>query len=307
MNRNELIEEIQNIPDDNAVEIYILSQPNIVNDSYELDIYKARCHGNLGESIINLFYPVIEKKLVEKDYDLINYDPSINPDRKVVWKQGSNTVPFFNHVDSVINEEHDIEWYDSNNLAYDDIWAYWIKIYGNGKVFYIIKKVTPSKVIKTGGVLALIYDHDILKKLENDVLTMDGNLDALYCQDLLVFENKLHFENALLYKEVKQSIAEQTLDEIGEIGFVENFDQLKDFLNKLNKIKEKPYFRNLTFNDCKRIIQEYEVGIDIDDENNKFNVGTKSQAKHFIKVLNDDFLKSEMTNIKYSANSKEDL
>jgi hypothetical protein len=78
-------------------------------------------------------------------------------------------------------------------------------------------------------------------------------------------------------------------------------------INKLNKIKEKPYFQNLTFADCKRIIVDYRVNVEVDDVNNKFTISSKAQAKYFIKVLNDDYLKSEMTNTKYAANSKEDL
>ena len=68
---------------------------------------------------------------------------------------------------------------------------------------------------------------------------------------------------------------------------------------------EKPYFQNLNFAKCKKIIEAYNVKIEIDEENNRFNITSKAQAKYFIKVLNDDYLLSEMTAIKYAANSKE--
>ncbi|RTL10779.1 MAG: DUF4868 domain-containing protein [Neisseriaceae bacterium] len=76
-------------------------------------------------------------------------------------------------------------------------------------------------------------------------------------------------------------------------------------INKLNKIKEKPYFQTLTFTKCKKILEDYNVEIEIDEENNQFNIKSKAQAKHFIKVLNDDYLLSELTALKYVANSKE--
>lgn len=315
MERNQIIEQLEQInSDDNAVEIYILAQPEIESGTLSVDFYKARLHQSLPKSIIDLFFPVIRKKLIQKEYDVVNYDPALTPDRKVVWEQSSDDVPFYNFFHNEIETVDNIPWYDSENLPYDDIWAYWIKVYGNGNNFYLIKKVTSSKVIRTGGKLAIIFDSDVFKKLENDVLTMDGTFDAIYCNDSLIFENKQNFEKALLYQEVKQAVAEETLNEIGGIGFVENFDQVRDFLkddyhsiNKLNKIKEKPYFRTLTFDVCKRIIHDYEVEIEIDEENNQFNITSKAQAKHFIKVLNDDYLKSEMTNLKYAANSKEDV
>lgn len=316
MNRAQIIEQLAQInAANNAVEIYILAQPELNNENnLEVEFYKARLEQNLPQSIINLFYPVIEKKLIEKEYDVMEYDPSITPDRTVVWEQGSDEVPFYNIFLNLLATTENVNWYDSDNLAYDDIWAYWIKIYGNGNTYYLIKKVTSSKVIRTGGKLALIFSHDIFSKLESDVLTMDGTFDAIYCNQYLIFENKQNFEKALLYEDVKQVVAIETLDEIGQIGFIENFEMVRNFLkddyhsiNKLNKIKSKPYFNALTFAMCKKIIADYGVDVLIDEANQKFSISNKAQAKHFIKVLNDDYLKSEMTLIKYAANSKEGI
>jgi hypothetical protein len=316
MEREQIIEQLQQINvANNAVEIYILAQPEInANHNLSVEFYKARLEQNLPSSIIDLYYPVIEKKLIEKEYDVMEYDPAIIPDRTVVWEQNSDEVPFYTFFLNQLNTTENINRYNSDNLAYDDIWAYWIKIYGNGNTYYLIKKVTSSKVIRTGGKLALIFSHDIFSKLESDVLTMDGTFDALYCNQFLLFENKQNFEKALLYEEVKQGIAIETLDEIGQRGFIENFEMVRNFLkddyhsiNKLNKIKSKPYFSALTFGMCKKIIADYGVDVVIDEANQKFSISSKAQAKHFIKVLNDDYLKSEMTNYKYSANSKEDI
>ena len=314
MNRNEIITQLQEINTGNkAVEIYILAQPEVdANNMLQLSFYKARMASNLPPSIINLFYPVIKKKLIDKEYDVVEYDPALTPDRTVIWEQSSENVLFYNYFHNLIETTEQIRWYSTNRLAYVDIWAYWIKVYGNGNSFYIIKKVTSSKLIQTGGKLAIIFEGDILKNLETDILTMDGTFDAIYFNNTLLFENKQNFEKALLYKERKQEVAVETLNAIAGIGFVEDFDRVKEFLkddyhsiNKLNKLKEKPYFQNLNFAKCKKIIEAYNVKIEIDKENNRFNITSKAQAKYFIKVLNDDYLLSEMTAIKYAANSKE--
>lgn len=314
MNRNEIISQLEKINSGNkAVEIYILAQPEFDgNNNLQVDFYKARLQENLPSSIIDLFYPVIKKKLINKEYDVIEYDPAVTPDRTVIWEQSSDSVPFYNEFHNLIETTVEFNWYNTDNLAYGDIWAYWIKVYGNGESFYIIKKVTSSKVIRTGGKLAIVFEGDVFKNLETDILTMDGTFDAIYCNETLLFENKQNFEKALLYQDVKQAVAEETLDAIGQIGFVENFDQVKEFLkddyhsiNKLNKIKERPYFQTLTFDKCKQIISDYGVNITIDLANNQFEITSKEQAKHFIKVLNDDYLLSELTELKYSANSKE--
>jgi len=211
------------------------------NNNLQVDFYKARMQENLPDSIINLFYPIIKKKLIDKEYDVTEYDPSITPDRNVVWEQSSNNVPFYKFFHNLIETTDNINWYKTETLAYIDIWAYWIKIYGNGNSFYIIKKVTSSKVIRTGGKLAIIFEGEVFKHLETDILTMDGSFDAIFCNEKLLFENKQNFEKAFLYQEVKQAVAIETLDAIGEIGLIEDFESVKEFLkddfhsiNKLN-------------------------------------------------------------------------
>ncbi len=57
----------------------------------------------------------------------------------------------------------------------------------------------------------------------------------------------------------------------------------KHSINKLNKIKEKPYFQTLTFAKCKQIIEDYNVDIDIDDENNQFDITSKVQQNILLK------------------------
>jgi hypothetical protein len=315
MERNQINESLELINNpDYSIQIFILDQPEITDKGLTVDFYKAHLDDELPKDIRALFFPVIKKKLISKEYSIQPYDPALTPDKDVVWTQESYNVPFFNLFHKLIQDAPEDNWYNSTKLKYDDIWAYWIKVYGKGNTFYIIKKVTASKVLKTGGKLALIFKDDVFKNLNTDVLTMDGTFDAIFFNDTLMFENKQNFEKALLYQQVKQEVAEATLNDISQIGLVEDFDKVKEFLkddyhsiNKLNKIKERPYFKTLTFATCKQIIQDYNIKIDIDEANGKFNLTTKEQAKLFIKLLNDDFLISEMTNAKYDATSKGDV
>ena len=142
---------------------------------------------------------------------------------------------------------------------------------------------------------------------------MDGDFDVFVCDGYLIFENKQNFEKTLLYDEIIQQVANKTLNEIKKINIIENFNVLKDLLaddyhsiRKLNKLSQKQYFAEKTFTDYLRIIQSYNVPIDADMATQKFKISDKAQAKLLIKVLNDDYLKSELTSIKYSANSKEE-
>ncbi len=316
MTKEELMNSITFLNEDVIpnVEIFILDEP-IEEDNGELsvNIYKGRMHENMPEQIIDMFYPKMRRILLQRDYDLEIYNPAVTPDRKVVWKQDSNEVPFYNLVIRKLSEAND-NYYNDNTLSYKNIWAIWIKLRVGENNFYLLKKITPSKVLTTGGVLAWVFSGNSFRRLESDVLTIDGHFDVFACDDTLIFENKQNFEKALMYDEIIHQVADETLHEIQNIDIVENFDELKSMLiddyhsiRKLNKLRQKQYFREKTFADYYRIIQDYNVPVNVDITTQKFTVADKSQAKFLIKVLNDDYLKSELTEIKYAANSKEDI
>lgn len=315
MTRAELQEKLQLINESTqpSVEVFILGPPSTnEDDEFEMEMFKARMHEDMPRQILDIFLPKIQKKLSEKEYELMDYDPSINPDRKVIWQYQAKDVPFFTFVTGKLQDARD-NYYDDDLLPYENIWAIWIRLAVGRKQFYIIRKITPSKVITSGGVLAWIFRGDSFRSLEKDVLTIDGQFDAFLCADSFVFENKQNFEKALLYDVVIQQVANDALDEIENTNIVEDIEQFKDMLfgdyhsiRKLNKLRQKQYFKQKTFTDYHKIIQSYNVDIDVDEKNKKFIIRDKTQAKLLIKVLNDDFLKSELTDLKYSANSKEE-
>jgi len=296
------------------VEIFILDEPvEDENGDLEVNIYKGRMHEDMPEQIVDLFFPKMRRILIQRDYELETYNPAVTPDRKVIWQHSSDEIPFYNLIIRKIAHAND-NYYDDATLAYENIWAIWIKLRIGRNNFYLLKKITPSKVLITGGVLAWVFRGDTFSRLEKDVLTIDGHFDVFACNGTLIFENKQNFEKALMYDKIIQQVADETLNEIQRINIVDNFDELKNMLaddyhsiRKLNKLRQKRYFREKTFADYHRIIQDYNVGVNVDVANQKFTVADKAQAKLLIKVLNDDYLKSELTNIKYAANSKEDI
>ncbi|MBK9096838.1 MAG: DUF4868 domain-containing protein [bacterium] len=297
-----------------SVEIFILDQPlKYESGMIFCNVYGGRMHKDMPRQILETFYPKIKRVLINKDYILQNYNPSLLPDRDVIWQYPSSEVPFYNFIIDQIDENED-NYYDDETLSYENIWAIWIKIRIRKKNIYILKKITPSKVITSGGSLAWVFSGNAFRRLEDDVLTLDGTFDVLSCENTLIFENKQKFETVLLYDIILQESASETLEEIKKINLVENFEELKDMLGddkhsirKLNKLKQKKYFSEKTFNDYYKIIKDYNVGVKVNIKNKKFIVLNKAQAKLLVKVLNDDYLKSELTDIKYAANSKETL
>ncbi|HWY38044.1 MAG TPA: Kiwa anti-phage protein KwaB-like domain-containing protein, partial [Bacteroidia bacterium] len=195
-----------------SVELFILGKPveNAAGQT-DIDIYKGRMQQELPGQIRQLFYPKIRRVLVTKEYELLSYDPALNPDRNVVWQYPSADVPFYNLIIQRLPGADD-HYYDDTLLPYSDIWAVWIKLSIRDTNFYILKRITPSKVLTTGGVLAWVFEGETFTKLNSDILTIDGTFDVLVCNNILIFENKQNFEKALQYEEIMQAAANETLE-----------------------------------------------------------------------------------------------
>lgn len=316
MTKEELLQSIAFLEKDmeTTAELFILDEPaDNEDDGLDVNVYKGRMHEKMPKQITDLFFPKLKRILIKRDYELKSYDPSLTPDRNVVWQQPVTQVPFYNLVMKKLQSAHN-RYYNNETLPYDRIWAIWIKLHAGRQNFYLLKRITPSKIITTGGVLAWVFSGDTFKGLTNDVLTIDDHFDAFVCDGTLIFENKQNFEKALQFETIIQQIADETLKDIKQIGIVENFDELKTMLaddyhsiRKLNKLRQKQYFKEKTFNDYLKIIRDYNVAVTVDTKNKQFKVANKAQAKLLIKVLNDDYLRSDLTNLKYAANSKEDV
>jgi hypothetical protein len=76
-------------------------------------------------------------------------------------------------------------------------------------------------------------------------------------------------------------------------------------LAKLMSIAQKPYFRSLSMSRMKRVIKEFNLGIKISRVDGKNSlVFDNSDKWAILHLLDDYYLDSSMTGLKYGANSK---
>lgn len=78
----------------------------------------------------------------------------------------------------------------------------------------------------------------------------------------------------------------------------------------MHEVNENEYYRDMTMEDMSNRIEEYDIdGVKIheDDEGNeKLEVTDFRKIWDFVKLLNDDFLLSNVTENKYGVSSKEE-
>jgi hypothetical protein len=79
------------------------------------------------------------------------------------------------------------------------------------------------------------------------------------------------------------------------------------FMTKLAMVASRPYFGRITMNDLRRTIREHQLEIEIVKEEGRDHLKfdpDPSRRWILLKLLDDDYLNSNMTDNKYEANSK---
>ncbi len=106
--------------------------------------------------------------------------------------------------------------------------------------------------------------------------------------------------------------AHKRLEKINNLWYIDNFDILEWFIdedkrlrNKILKIKDDSPIFTVSFDKIKEfILNKPKLKVKTNDEWTKFLITTKKDANNLITVLNDDILKSELTNMEYEVENK---
>jgi len=188
------------------------------------------------------------------------------------------------------------------------------------KGIVLYKKHYPISLIKRDSFLlgAKKADKRFEKLPGEDIIRLNSGFqlikvaDDVYVSDLTVLERNLGFNDLIL------KAAEDTITSIESIKLLDDIEVLKDsiedvaFARKLSKVKKSsPIFR---LNIPKNEIIEFSknapglVGkFKYSEDGSSIRLDTKKSKDAFIKLLNDSFLRSELTKQYYEARAKDSI
>jgi hypothetical protein len=150
--------------------------------------------------------------------------------------------------------------------------------------------------------------------VEETVFLFDRNIDCWSDGKYMFISNVSNFERIFRYYEELEKRAEETVTKVLERIPIANADAFKEactgqrrFMTKLAMIATRPYFARITMNDLRRTIREHQLEIEIVKEDGRDHLKfdpDPSRRWILLKLLDDDYLNSKMTDNKYEANSK---
>lgn len=181
----------------------------------------------------------------------------------------------------------------------------------DGGVFYIVKQLPQTQVLK--GATAWMFANGSFQPFSAEAgLRITPDNQVLIVDDTIFAFNETKFERLFGYSAKKFAVAEKKLKAIDEHFSLSLPDGLtlddivkehKNLVNKMQKIE--PGF--VTQEQVANQAEEIDLPLMIDDTGKNIIISDHKDAAMFINLLNDDYMVSEMTGIRYEIKSKRPL
>lgn len=210
--------------------------------------------------------------------------------------------------------------FDHDNDSLADLKAIILTVGDGQDRLSVYKHHYPTNTYRRSGfsILRAGMNQDRFKQLDEDVIRVGHAIDFLYDGVHVYVTNFKVLEKFFGFKEVIKAEAQVQLNQLAARNIVENIGDLRDRIVMLSDTTfSKKVIRALTHSPVLGVVTNDQIiqfvrahhtlgkKIKINGAGTQFNLDTKISQNYFVKLLNDDYLKSELTNFEYDADNKD--
>jgi len=177
----------------------------------------------------------------------------------------------------------------------------------------LYKKHYPISLMKRGSYYGLIPSDTRLERFTDNVIKINDTVEFMLVNDALIVLSLKTFQNSFGYDQIIRNKAEENLLTIEATNLLEDIEQLRELMPELKYAKKIMSIRhhspvlNIPFPDIRAFIQAHpklKRRIKFNGDLTRIDLQTRTSKELFIKILNDDFLKSELTQLLYDSMKK---
>jgi hypothetical protein len=271
----------------------------------------------LGVDLAAEFMESARAAVPEANDDLVlkRYDPGYRPEiHEFVYIELAQN-PAVAQLIELVSHVQQAELFREDDDIIDHLRFYGIIASPNARqraVFF--RTYSPKKELTRSVKFAATLRQGAYDKVESKIFLFDRAVDCFSWDGYLFIRNVGAFQRIFKYFEELRERADETVDEIIRHVPISNLDAFRaagttqpQMMSKLAQIAKKPYLARVTMRDIKRTIDEFGLEVRIVREQNREKLLFEPGAKKrwiILKLLDDDYLGSIMTNQKYEVNSK---
>lgn len=287
------------------------------NEQDELIIKKADIDSEeaLPELKKQFLKSVEEQVISKKGLDIMNIS-SADERKNVIYEYDIDEFPQQLNVINEILKNQDQTCFNFKSDELGDLKGYIILIGDTKKKLALYKHHYPISLMKRDNFF-LKQSKERFVKFEDDLIRIDDSFQFFSVNGTLFIKDIDKLEKFYGFQDVIKKKANESIDLISKEGLLEDIQVLKDdvenmtFARKLTKIMGEslvlgnvPKTTIIEFTKTNTVLKgKFKYSAD----GEKIILDTKKSKELFLKLLNDDFLRSELTDAYYASLAKDKL
>ena len=300
-------------------------------DKYIFKVYQIDIDDEIRKYLYDLSINELERTIT-KNYSLIDYDPiSDDTEHLFSYKLKAETSSFSDVVINQLGKElpkvESIEGIVSEN---EELWAYCIGFLDvdNASWIYTFRKIMVSKIAidETKDSEKSIFWRQIrtvfnstskkLTLMKGEAVTLDKQIDCLYCDEVFYILKKIPFEQIVGLQEEYHIKAVEVVECMKETGMIDGLENMEEELKsntslhkKLVKLQQVGGLEKLDTTRIKKmenVSKRYGDKINV-DANGHIKITDRKDFEAVIKAMCDYYKKGEISGKSYGTYSGREL
>lgn len=300
-------------------------------DKYIFKVYQVDVDDEIRKYLYELSINELVKTLA-KDYSLIDYDPiSDDTNSLFSYKLKAETSSFSDVVVNQLGKElPKVESIDGIVSDNEELWAYCIGFLDieNSSWIYTFRKIMVSKIAideKNDNDKNIILRqirtvfNSKSKKLtlmKGEAVTLDKQIDCVYCDDTFYVLRKVPFEQIVGLQEEYHTKAKEVVSDMKDTGLIDGLENVEDELKsnttlhkklvKLQQIDGLKGFDNKRIKKMVKVCKQYGDNIDVGDDGH-IKIKDRRDFETVVKAMCDYYKKGEVSGKSYGTFSGREL
>lgn len=271
---------------------------------------------NLHEEATERFREAVGKALPERDdLELVPYEPGYAPYAHELLYFDLDDDPDLSEIVAGVAQLAGAEEFSEAEGVIRHL-RFYATVFATGAqpdaIFF--RNYSPKRELTRSTLFALVKRKGQYDTVEEKVFLFDDQVDCFVWEGRMYIRSVYQFQRIFrFFDRLRESVGE-VIDSVAERVPISNLDEFRQavtgqvqMMAKLAAISGKGYLDALTMDAVRRTIDEAGLDVDLVEEDGIEKLVFDPSLKRrwlILKVLDDDYLRSIMTNAVYEANSK---
>lgn len=281
-------------------------------------IKRANIIENVKANLVTAYRASLNQVVADEDLTMIDLSAADDRQTAIYLYDLEEQPAVFSYFESIQNDNDEnpipLFEFDTDNLA--DLEGYFVSIgdFENNVILY--RKQMPINLFRQGKIY-LVKGHDTqFDKIDQEFLRIDTKIDVISAEDSIIINNISILERHYEFRAIIEHEAEASLENINGLDILENIEVLQErvtdtaFARKLSKISTTSPVFNLPTEHIMQFVRNHNIlgnEFRYSDDETKILLDTKKSQNFFLRLMNDDFLHSQLTNYDYMTPAKDRL